>query len=141
MIYSGGKITVEILDPYLYKDDLNDLLLFSDVTYNSGFPVLVDKEYIILFRLTNKGNIYYGLATTVGISIITETAGFILVPDNGKGLVSSFQEADLAGNNSNGPTGGGIMSQNKDKIRILLILSSSNGNSSALTIDTVRRVI
>jgi len=88
---------------------------------------------------------YYGLATTVGISFVTETVGFILVQDNGNGLVSSFSEADI-GSQNDSAAGGGIMSQNKDKIRILLILNSNNsnsnnGNTTTLSIDTVRRVI
>lgn len=140
MIYSGNKVTVEILDPNLYKDEIHSILSFSSFTYNTGFPVLVEKEYLILFRLTNKGNIYYGLATTVGISSLTETAGFILVNDNGNGLVSSFEQADIGGNNSY-TVGGGIMSQNKEKIRILLVLDNNNTGNSTLSIDTLRRVI
>ena len=138
MIYSGNKVTVEILDPYTYKDDINSILNFSSITYNSGFPVLVEKEYLILFRLTNKGNIYYGLATTVGISALTETAGFILVNDNGNGIFSSFEQAGNGGND--GAVGGGIMSQNKEKIRILFLINDNNNNST-LSIDILRRVI
>ena len=129
---------MEILDPYTYKDDINSILNFSDITYNSGFPILVEKEYLILFRLTNKGNIYYGLATTVGISVLTETTGFILVNDNGNGIVSSFEKAQIGGEGN--AVGGGIMSQNKEKIRILLVLNN-NSNDTLLSIDTLRRVI
>ena len=133
MVYSGSNITLEILDPHLYRSDVNELLLLSqNFKSNENYSFLVNKEYLIIFKITYNNKSYYGLGTTLGVSFVSYTVGYVTVEDNGNGLLSSVLE-------SNKSSSFGLMSKFKSKIRLFKLVNSPNGSTFAF--DILRRVI
>ena len=143
MVYSGSKITLEILDPHLYRSDATELLGLSQSKSNENYSFLVNKEYLIMFKITYNNKSYYGLGTTLGVSFVSYTVGYVTVEDNGNGLLSSFQESSSSSSTH------GLMSKLKSKIRVLKIVSSPNDNNennqnnqnTTIAFDVLRRVI
>jgi hypothetical protein len=96
------------------------LLLENSIPYNQ----LVENEHIVLFKITIEivligSKTYYGLTTSFGATVLSDTLCYVLYEDTGNGFKNSHDTFD---NNS----GLGVLSYFNNKIRLVYFTTATN---------------